>query len=279
MPKSVLDFDPIGTVAGTDVLYAIKGTGLDRDRRMTAAEFSAWLGTQLAPREFKVTGTGVVTIDISGIPFALVHTTPGVTGLILDGTVLQGAQIIVVNGSAAPVTIAPDGFNLFTNALAEGNSVGSPYTLFNDGDAAVIFKVATAPGWQTFRVLAEKGLDIALAKLGLPLGAEAVGSTSSGSIPVVPLTQSTVGHLRNAGFVDISPFNLIGTPPKKFTISSAGTDKTVGVDSLSTIVAWSGTAGGAATSHTAAGGRFVVSGRLIEVVWDGITLFVTTLLV
>ena len=99
-----------------------------------------------------------------------------------------------------------------------------------------------------------------------------IGSTSSGAIPQYGIGPSSPAFLHNIGFVYLGCGFLPGEPPMRFVVSSVGANKYVGFTQFPSPM-FTGNSGGASTQHTTGGGDFSIIGQLIEVIWDGTTLF------
>ena len=78
---TVLEKSAAGTLAGTDILYLIQGTGSDRDRTLTLAVLLAWIKSNFGDEVFeRITVQGensfpCVIIDKDGVTVARLPTT------------------------------------------------------------------------------------------------------------------------------------------------------------------------------------------------------------
>lgn len=109
MPKSVLQFNPAGTLTPEDVLYLIQGTGLDRDRKVTLEAVRAWMNglTTVAITlagddtvDYTLAGNGNSLLVLSGVS-ATQYT------LTLSGTPpIPGQKTTIANMSAGTVALA-----------------------------------------------------------------------------------------------------------------------------------------------------------------------------
>lgn len=160
MPTSVPGMPSAGALNASDLLYIIQGLGLDRDRKVTLDTVRSFM--HLTDRSVtQVTGTGVVTQDVTGVVTGVFVVWPGVTQLKLGGTFSANASFTIINATGGTLRVAPYDEAVLGDSFWEGSSAGFPFNLLYDGDAAVLVKCgagATSP-WQSYRVPAMKAFN------------------------------------------------------------------------------------------------------------------------
>lgn len=109
MPKSVLQFNPAGTLTPEDVLYLIQGTGLGRDRKVTLEAVRAWMNG-LTTVSITLAGDDTVDYVHSGnenVLLVLSGSSATAYTLTLSGaTPVPGQKTTIANMSAGTVVLA-----------------------------------------------------------------------------------------------------------------------------------------------------------------------------
>lgn len=131
MPKSILQFDPAGTLSPEDVLYLLQGTGLDRDRHVTLDVVRAWM---YGGETSSITLAGDTTVDatLSGNEHSfilLLGTTVSTYTLTLMGTApIPGQKTVIANFSLGDVTISGAVFNPGVPRILSGETATIEWT-------------------------------------------------------------------------------------------------------------------------------------------------------
>lgn len=156
VPKLLEQLNPADTLSGSELFYIRQGSGTFRDRKLLLSDLKEYIGididnlitleteraelaeSAISSTIIPITGTGAVSVDLTGIPGGTIFIPTGVTSLTLAGTIATGLRFLIINGSggATNIVFLIGGFP----AIFEGTSAYSPYILPYDGDAALLTK-------------------------------------------------------------------------------------------------------------------------------------------
>ena len=171
MPKSVLQFNPAGTLTPEDVLYLIQGTGLGRDRKVTLEAVRAWMNglttvvITLAGDDtvdYSASGNGNSLLILSGssaTPYTLTLSgTPPIPGqkttianmsvgtVALDGALFVPGTVRILPGETAQLEWNSDISAVVQVGSTEASVAGRLYdtvsssTAYDIGDSALEYE-------------------------------------------------------------------------------------------------------------------------------------------
>lgn len=104
-----------------------------------------------------------------------------------------------------------------------------------------------------------------------------IGGTNPLAIPLYGLDADSPEYLVNAGYVILGMGFMTGMAPSRWLIFSAtGVAAQVGT-TQAVSDCYTCTAGGALTTRTVGAGDFTLTGKIIEVMWDGANAYFTIL--